>query len=652
MAIHRLCTYTFLFLLLIISCDLTLSTQTGASSLSSSQPSSQTSSSPSSSISSSSPPPSTPSSQSSSPSSSSPKFNHSENNSNNNYINVNNEHTNDNHANTGSHSNLNSNNNNNNKDNDQTGSCEEYDYCNDPSGFEAIRRIHARLDDDADGDVDISESDGFLRDELQYENAGDRHRNFHGNDKHISVDELWRQWIISAVHNWSVDETCDWLSTSLELPEYIEIFQQKQINGTALPRMANPSYISSLGIKDLKHRQKISLKAMDVVLFGPPQRHNYYKDIILLLMCVIAIGGLWFALVQYKYSQTHLKKMMKDFDSLQRAELQLQDLQRELDEARHVQEVVSNEKLSLEEKLRNELNKISNSSNCRIDSNGIGDDTGGRSLSDMDANKINELEDELQKTRDRLNRAEEALSNKAWAPPHQLQLWLQYTYELELQHYNSKRQAAEQQLAAAKEGCEKLRKKRSSFLGSFRVAHGSSIDDVDNRIIQAKSALTEITANLKERLKRWQQIEQLCGFQVVQNPGFLAVHAELYPPFAPSSMSPSDPTNLTRNNSETAFHDNESDSFDLQKSMNLSRSALVYRPTRTSRCESVSTMSLPTTSRAQNQNGHSNMHEESHSEGDSNDEDRPLSMLTESVSSSSFSHHSQSPPQRKGGKSL
>ena len=204
MAIRRLCLYPFLFLL-IISCDLTLGTQTGASS----QPSSESSS----------------TSSSSSSSSSSPKSDSENNNSNN-----------ENYANIGNH--ISSNNlNSNNKDTDPSSSCEEYDYCNDPSGFEAIRRIHARLDDDADGDVDISESDGFLRDELQYENAGDRHRNFHGNDKHISVDELWRQWIVSAVHNWSVDETCDWLSTSLELPEYIEIFQQKQINGTALPRL-------------------------------------------------------------------------------------------------------------------------------------------------------------------------------------------------------------------------------------------------------------------------------------------------------------------------------------------------------------------------------------------------------------------------------
>lgn len=33
-------------------------------------------------------------------------------------------------------------------------------------------------------------------------------------------------------------------------------------------------YLSYIGIKDPIHKQKISLKAMDVVLFGPP-KGNY-----------------------------------------------------------------------------------------------------------------------------------------------------------------------------------------------------------------------------------------------------------------------------------------------------------------------------------------------------------------------------------------
>lgn len=34
-----------------------------------------------------------------------------------------------------------------------------------------------------------------------------------------------------------------------------------------------------------------------------------------------------------------------------------------------------------------------------------------------------------------------------------------------------------------------------------------------------RQALSEVTAALRERLHRWQQIELLCGFQIVNNPG-------------------------------------------------------------------------------------------------------------------------------------
>ena len=63
-----------------------------------------------------------------------------------------------------------------------------------------------------------------------------------------------------------------------------------------------------------------------------------------------------------------------------------------------------------------------------------------------------QLEEELRITRERLFRAENSLANKKWSPPYQLQLWLQLTYELELANCTAKRQAAEAQLIAAKDG--------------------------------------------------------------------------------------------------------------------------------------------------------------------------------------------------------
>lgn len=42
-----------------------------------------------------------------------------------------------------------------------------------------------------------------------------------------------------------------------------------------------------------------------------------------------------------------------------------------------------------------------------------------------------------------------------------------------------------------------------------------------------RQALSEVTAALRERLHRWQQIELLCGFQIVNNPGIHSLASAL-----------------------------------------------------------------------------------------------------------------------------
>jgi hypothetical protein len=37
----------------------------------------------------------------------------------------------------------------------------------------------------------------FVREELEYEDNFERQARFHGNDDHITVDDLWRQWVRS-----------------------------------------------------------------------------------------------------------------------------------------------------------------------------------------------------------------------------------------------------------------------------------------------------------------------------------------------------------------------------------------------------------------------------------------------------------------------
>lgn len=80
------------------------------------------------------------------------------------------------------------------------------------------------------------------------------------------------------VHNWTTEQTTDWLAQSVQLPQYVDIFKQHKVTGASLPRLAvnNMHYVGNiLGIRDPIHKQKIALKAMDVVLFGPPRGNKF-----------------------------------------------------------------------------------------------------------------------------------------------------------------------------------------------------------------------------------------------------------------------------------------------------------------------------------------------------------------------------------------
>lgn len=81
--------------------------------------------------------------------------------------------------------------------------------------------------------------------------------------------------------------------------------------------------------------------------------------------------------------------------------------------------------------------------------------------------------------------------------------------------------------------------------------HGKSIDDVDRSIVEARTALNEVTQELqvstiliylnkklnyknntnvilKERVYRWKQMELLCGFNIINNNGLQYLETALY----------------------------------------------------------------------------------------------------------------------------
>ena len=75
--------------------------------------------------------------------------------------------------------------------------------------------------------------------------------------------------------------------------------------------------------------------------------------------------------------------------------------------------------------------------------------------------------------------------------------------------YNNKKREAEKQLETVKDMCEKLKKKQKSLMGAFVSTHGRSIDDVDRSILEARTALIEVT---KVSLNVESQNQLKCNF--------------------------------------------------------------------------------------------------------------------------------------------
>ncbi|XP_069173263.1 stromal interaction molecule homolog isoform X17 [Procambarus clarkii] len=374
--------------------------------------------------------------------------------------------------------------------------------------YEAIKSLHSQLDDDHSGDIDVAESVDFLKEELQYAKGYEkRQKVFHyNNDQYISVRELWHIWKKSEVHNWTVDQTVAWLAESVELQQYARNFYENAVNGSVLPRLAanNEQFLTKvLGIKDPKHRSKITIKAMDVVLFGPPKdTGSHVKDLVLVSLLTLALIGCFKAYQRNREYEGQLSDMLRDMEKLREAEENLQQLELKMN------------------------TKVTTNENTTTMSESINRDEEVQQL------KL-QLEEEREKNemmKEQMKRGlEEAeLDDHHWSAPVDLQHWLQLTYERERIAFEKKQGAAREQFTMARELCEKLNRQRRSLMGMLASVHGK-MDNVDQSISQARTIMEEVTQELREREQRWRNIEILAGCSITTNAGIHTLELMLRP---------------------------------------------------------------------------------------------------------------------------
>lgn len=216
----------------------------------------------------------------------------------------------------------------------------------------------------------------------------------------------------------------------------------------------NTQYLSQLSINNPIHRQKITLKAMDVVLFGVPKQNTLaYWVAIVLAVIVIVLSCMHFYRKQ-SYEQ-EINKMIHRMETVERMEEQFQSMQSELDRTKQENETHSREKKDLELKLKERTSNAAGGDAGGDASTASQQSSGSRQRdhhNETSTLRVLELEQELLASRGELKRMNAAIASSQWPPPIALQQFLQLTFEIELRNYNTKKQAAEQQLLAAREG--------------------------------------------------------------------------------------------------------------------------------------------------------------------------------------------------------
>lgn len=135
--------------------------------------------------------------------------------------------------------------------------------------------------------------------------------------------------------NWTTDDVVFWLKNHVHLPQYVEAFRRHEITGRLLPKLATNSgqiLQSVLLIADSQHRQKIQLRAMDAVLFGPPRTAGYWKDIIMTLSILLCVWGVLYALRQRWIVQSRIDSFLEEYRTKEeeltklRSKLELQEM--------------------------------------------------------------------------------------------------------------------------------------------------------------------------------------------------------------------------------------------------------------------------------------------------------------------------------------
>lgn len=357
--------------------------------------------------------------------------------------------------------------------------------------YDVFRELHDEIDDDKDGGLDPKEAKDYARQELNYVEVNSRASKFSKYDNHISIDELWMNWKKSDTYKWSSSDVLHWLETEVQLPQYKEKILMHKVDGQALPKLAmkNMYFLTSiLRITSAIDKQKIRLKTVDLILFGPPKngKQNRVKDIFLSSCLAITISLSVLGYQKYRDSEKCLRQLTSQLDSLTESEDSLKTLTLRLKKLEQSAQASKVERDNLELEYENEIftTKLK-AHNLSIE----------RRKAEEKKEQLFLAQQELDYMKSMLDKTERMQRNQ-WSSENLL-LLLQFSYELELHNF------------------------RNSYNNSIGHKQNSKRKNSNNDSEQSQdlSISEKIDEEFLTLTERWDKIEELTGLKMFPTPG-------------------------------------------------------------------------------------------------------------------------------------
>lgn len=356
--------------------------------------------------------------------------------------------------------------------------------------YDVFRQLHNEIDDDKDGGLDPKEANNYARQELKYIELNSRASKFSKYDNHISVNELWTNWKNSDVYKWTVSDVLFWLENEVQLPQYKEKVLLHRIDGPSLPKLAmkNTYFLSNVfRISNSIDKQKIRLKTVDLILFGPPKnkKQSYIKDIFLSSCVAFTISLSVLGYQKYRDSEKCLRQLSSQLDSLTESENSLKKLTQKLKKLEQTSKASKLERENLKLEYENEifLTKLK-AHNLSLE----------RRKTEETKEQLVLAQQELDYMKSMLDKTEQMHRNQ-WSSENLL-LLLQFSYEIELQNFRN-----------AYNGLIIHRKV---------VKHRNSPTESDQDVVASENIDEEFSL----LVERWDKIQELTGIKLFPTPGY------------------------------------------------------------------------------------------------------------------------------------